>query len=142
MAFSEANNPEPVPFENRLEVLVWNEGVHEQLNQPESIGRDYPAGIHGALADALRDFFPNSKVSTAVLADPDHGLSDERLAETDVLLWWGHKAHGDVSDEAVERVYQHVLAGMGLLVLHSGHFSRIFTKLDRKSTRLNSSHWE
>ncbi|MEB7505521.1 ThuA domain-containing protein [Arthrobacter koreensis] len=118
-----------VQFEDKVRVLVWNEGVHEALNQPESMAADYPEGIHGALAGALGSFFPGSDVRTAVLSDPGHGLDEERLAATDVLLWWGHKAHGDVSDEVVERVHRHVLGGMGLLVLHSGHFSRIFTSL-------------
>ncbi|MCC3281989.1 ThuA domain-containing protein [Arthrobacter caoxuetaonis] len=119
----------PVQFENKLRVLVWNECVHEASNQPASMAENYPAGIHGAVADFLAGFFPGSEVSTAVLADPGHGLDEERLAATDVLLWWGHKAHDEVSNEVVERVHRHVLGGMGLIVLHSGHFSKIFTKL-------------
>ncbi len=51
------------------------------------------------------------------------------LAATDVLTWWGHMSHADVDDEIVERVHRHVLSGMGLIVLHSGHWSKIFTKL-------------
>ncbi|WP_090482379.1 ThuA domain-containing protein [Nakamurella panacisegetis] len=90
---------------------------------------DYPDGIHGAIADGLRELLPQAQVRTAVLADPEHGLTEEVLAGTDVLLWWGHVAHDQVSDEVVERVHRHVLGGMGLLVLHSGHFSKIFIKL-------------
>lgn len=116
-------------FEDKLRVLVWNEGVHEARNEPASIAEDYPDGIHGALAASLRGFFPGSEVTTAVLADPGHGLDEERLAGTDVLLWWGHIAHDEVSVDVVERVQRHVLAGMGLIVLHSGHFARIFTRL-------------
>lgn len=118
-----------VQFEDKLRVLVWNEGVHEARNQPASMADDYPAGIHGALADSLRSFFPGAGISTALLSDPVHGLDEDRLAATDVLLWWGHKAHDEVSDEVVDRVHRHVLGGMGLLVLHSGHFSKIFTRL-------------
>jgi trehalose utilization protein len=51
------------------------------------------------------------------------------LAATDVLLWWGHRAHDEVDEAIVERVARHVLGGMGLIVLHSGHFSRIFKRL-------------
>ena len=51
------------------------------------------------------------------------------LAETDVLTWWGHAAHGDVDDAIVERVQRHVLSGMGLIALHSAHFSKIFIRL-------------
>jgi len=113
-----------------MRVVVWNEGVHESLNEPAHIGRMYPQGIHGAIAAGLREAIPDAEVSTATLAsDEDHGLSEETLAGTDVLLWWGHKAHAEVSDAVVERVHRHVLGGMGLIVLHSGHFSKIFTKL-------------
>jgi len=68
-------------------------------------------------------------VSTATLQEAEHGLSESRLAETDVLTWWGHKAHGDVSDAVVDRVQRRVLEGMGLIVLHSGHYSKIFKRL-------------
>jgi len=113
-----------------LRILVWNEGVHESLNDPAHIGEIYPEGIHGAIADGLRELLPGAEVSTATLASaPDHGLTEEVLAATDVLLWWGHMAHGEVDDAVVERVHRHVLGGMGLLVLHSGHFSKIFIKL-------------
>ena len=70
-----------------------------------------------------------SRAGTATLEQPEHGLSHERLAHTDVLLWWGHAAHGEVADEIVERVQRRVWEGMGLIVLHSGHFSRIFRRL-------------
>lgn len=111
-----------------IRVLVWNEGVHEST-QP-AIAEIYPAGIHGAIAEGLTEVLGDEvSVRTATLADPEHGLSEEILAETDVLMWWGHIAHDQVDDEVVARVQRHVLSGMGLLVLHSGHFSKIFTRL-------------
>ncbi|MEW1809822.1 ThuA domain-containing protein [Pseudarthrobacter phenanthrenivorans] len=114
----------------KLKILVWNEGVHEANNRPPHIGEIYPDGIHGAIAAGLRSHCPDAEITTAVLAtDDEHGLAEEVLAETDVLLWWGHVAHAEVSDAVVERVNRHVLGGMGLIVLHSGHFSKIFTKL-------------
>lgn len=113
-----------------LRVLVWNEGIHETLNEPPHMARTYPEGIHGALAAGLREAYPTAQVTTATLAtDEDHGLSEETLAATDVLLWWGHKGHAQVSDRVVERVQQHVLGGLGLVVLHSGHFAKVFTRL-------------
>ena len=111
-----------------LRVTVWNEGVHE-TTQPE-IAAIYPDGIHGAIAAGLAELLGQEvAVRTATLADPEHGLSEQQLAETDVLLWWGHIAHEQVSDEVVERVREHVLGGMGLIVLHSGHFSKIFIRM-------------
>ncbi|ALE04442.1 glutamine amidotransferase (plasmid) [Arthrobacter sp. ERGS1:01] len=113
----------------KLNILVWNEGVHELRNEPATIGDMYPNGMHGAIAEALGAHHPDATISTATLADPEHGLSEETLANTDVLLWWGHIAHDDVADEVVERVQRHVLGGMGLVALHSAHFAKIFTKL-------------
>jgi trehalose utilization protein len=108
-----------------LRVTVWNEYRHEKRN--EHVAAIYPEGIHGTIAAALRkDGFA---VRTATLDEPEHGLTQEVLDATDVLTWWGHQAHAEVSDEIVDRVHKRVLDGMGLIVLHSGHFSKIFKKL-------------
>jgi trehalose utilization protein len=112
-----------------LNVTVWNEAVHESRGEPASMASFYPDGIHGAIAAGLRESLPSASVRTATLAEPEHGLTESVLDETDVLLWWGHIAHEEVSDEVVERVRLRVLAGMGLIVLHSGHFSKVFTRL-------------
>ena len=106
-------------------VTIWNEGRHEKTN--ETVKRLYPSGMHAVIADHLRA--QGFVVRTATLDEPEHGLTDEVLAQTDVLTWWGHLAHGEVRDEIVEKVHQRVLDGMGLIVLHSGHFSKIFKKL-------------
>ncbi|WP_068773914.1 ThuA domain-containing protein [Paenibacillus sp. FJAT-26967] len=108
-----------------INVTVWNENVHEK-NNPK-VAEVYPQGIHGALASGLAE--DSFEIRTATLDQPEHGLTQEVLDSTDVLIWWGHKAHGDVSDAIVDRVQKRVLEGMGLVVLHSGHFSKIFKKL-------------
>jgi len=111
-----------------MRITVWNEGVHEQVDP--QVAALYPTGIHGAIAEGLGELLPEAEIRPATLdTDADHGLSAEVLAQTDVLLWWGHVAHDRVSDEVVQRVHDRVLAGMGLIVLHSGHFSKIFIKL-------------
>ncbi|HVZ13344.1 MAG TPA: ThuA domain-containing protein [Bauldia sp.] len=109
-----------------IRVVVWGENVHERKNP--TVGKIYPKGMHGAIADALAADSEIS-VSTATLQEPEHGLPASRLKDVDVLTWWGHVAHGDVSDEVVNRVAERVWEGMGLIVLHSGHFSKIFKKL-------------
>ena len=111
-----------------LRVTVWNENVHEQSNQ---LVRDiYPGGIHGAIAEGLAESLgTEGLVRTATLDEPEHGLTNAILAETDVLMWWGHLAHDRVEDTIVDRVQQRVLAGMGLVVLHSAHLSKIFCRL-------------
>lgn len=109
-----------------IRTVVWGENVHEQLDP--NVRALYPDGMHAAIAAALNED-AGIEASTAVLQDAEHGLSEARLAETDVLLWWGHRAHGEVSDDIVERVQQRIWQGMGLIVLHSGHFSKIFKRL-------------
>jgi trehalose utilization protein len=109
-----------------VKVTVWNENIHEK-ESPE-IAAIYPKGIHGAIADALSGM-ENFDVRTATLDQPEHGLTDAVLNDTDVLIWWGHMAHQKVRDAVVDRVQQRVLAGMGLIVLHSGHYSKIFRRL-------------
>ena len=107
-------------------ILVWNEGIHEK--EDKVVQDIYPEGIHGAIAGFLKQH-DDFTVKTATLDMPEHGLTEETLAETDVLIWWGHKGHHLVDDAIVERVYNRVLCGMGLIVLHSAHFSKIFKKL-------------
>lgn len=107
-----------------LKVTVWNEYRHEKEN--EKVRSVYPNGIHAAIGEGIGEV---CEVSYATLDDPEHGLSEERLNETDVLIWWGHKAHHEVDDAIAERVKQRVLHGMGLIVLHSGHFSKVFKSL-------------
>src|SRR6478609_101278 len=109
-----------------IRVLVWNENQHEKTNA--LVKRLYPQGIHGAVGQAFAGA-TDIAVETATLDDPEHGLSEDRLAKTDVLIWWGHMAHGRVDDALVERVQRRVWEGMGLIVLHSGHFSKIFKRL-------------
>lgn len=107
-----------------MNVTVWNEHVAEREN-PEA-DRIYPGGMHATIAAALAGV---GTVRTATLAERDHGLPPEVLDSTDVLLWWGHAAHDEVADEIVTRVVERVLDGMGLIVLHSGHFSKPFKRL-------------
>jgi trehalose utilization protein len=85
--------------------------------------------MHETIASGLREMLPTAEISTATLQERDHGLTEQRLAATDVLTWWGHKSHADVDDRIVDRIQKRVLEGMGLIVLHSGHFSKIFKRL-------------
>ncbi len=109
-----------------IRAVVWGENVHEQTNQ--IVSDLYPTGIHGAIAQTL-NAAGGITASTATLQEPDHGLTVDRLAETDVLLWWGHAAHGDVSDEVSQRVVEAVWSGMGFIALHSTHFAKPFKQL-------------
>lgn len=110
----------------KIHVTVWNENFHEKTSK--EVAKIYPEGIHGAIASFLNQE-GDIEARTATLEMPEHGLTEEVLNRTDVLLWWGHCCHDKVDDAIVERVYQRVLQGMGLIVLHSGHASKIFRKI-------------
>ena len=111
-----------------IKVTVWSENIHERVNQ--RVAAVYPDGMHAAVAEGLRELVgADVTVRTATLDQTDHGLTEEVLADTDVLTWWGHVGHDQVPDELVDRIHARVLEGMGLIVLHSGHFSKIFVRL-------------
>lgn len=109
-----------------IRVTVWNEFRHEKSE--DAIKEIYPNGMH----QAIKEFLEKDEeivCRTATLDEPECGLTQEVVDNTDVLIWWGHMAHKDVPDEIVERVKVAVHSGMGLIVLHSGHHSKIFRAL-------------
>src|SRR5690349_8953697 len=117
-----------MPSPRRLRVTVWNEHVHDRLEP--TLQRIYPAGMHTPIVEGIeRELGDAVTVRVATLEEPEHGLTEKALAETDVLTWWGHAAHDQVDDEIVERVHRRVLDGMGMVILHSGHYSKIFKRL-------------
>lgn len=115
-----------------MKVLVWNENIHEK--EIPRVTELYPGGLHEYIASILKS--DDVEVSTATLDDEECGLTDDVLKETDVLIWWGHMAHNKVSDEIVERVHNYIMSGMGLIVLHSGHHSKIFKKINGTTCNL------
>ncbi|MDD5688284.1 MAG: ThuA domain-containing protein [Elusimicrobia bacterium] len=119
---------------NKINVVVWNEFRHEK--EDKKVSDIYPKGIHNAIADFLRkesDF----DIKTATLDEPEHGLPKNILDKTDVLIWWGHMAHDEVDDKVVDSIQKRILEGMGLIVLHSGHYSKIFKRLMGTTCKLN-----
>jgi trehalose utilization protein len=110
-----------------IRVTIWNEGIHEKTD--EAVRKIYPQGMGHPIAEYLRKQPGIASVRIVQLDDPDQGLSDDILASTDVMTWWGHKAHDKVTDENVTRVHKRVLEGMGLVPLHSAHYSKVFIRL-------------
>ena len=115
-----------------LSVTLWNE--HRVENKKPEASRIYPDGIGACIAEGLarHEIAP----TLTRLDAPDQGLPQPLLDATSVLLWWGHLAHEELSDETIARVQNRVLQGMGLVVLHSGHHSKIFRRLMGTSCNL------
>jgi trehalose utilization protein len=111
-----------------IRATVWGENIHE--HQLDEVRQVYPDGMHNSIASGIAQHLgADVKVRVATFDQPEHGLTPDVLADTDVLTWWGHVAHDRVDDAVVERIHEHVLAGMGLIVLHSAHVSKIFRRL-------------
>lgn len=109
-----------------IRVLVWNEYRHERHSA--AVADIYPRGIHNCIADFLGKE-EDISVRTATLDEENCGITKEILAETDVLIWWGHMAHGEVPDSVAFAVRDAVLSGMGFIALHSAHHSKPFRYL-------------
>ncbi|MGH2391155.1 MAG: ThuA domain-containing protein, partial [Chloroflexota bacterium] len=111
-----------------LRVTIWNENIHDREDpRTQAV---YPNGLHSAIDNAINSYLKDRVTTrTATLEQPEHGLTAEVLDATDVLTWWGHVGHEQVDDAVVDRVQQRVLSGMGLIVLHSGHLSKVFRRL-------------
>lgn len=122
-----------------IKVTVWNEFKHER--ELEEIKKVYPEGIHNCIAGFLGKC-EDIQVRTATFEMPEHGLPEEVLGDTDVLIIWSHALQDEFSDEVAERVQQHVLSGMGLIALHSAHFSKIMKRLLGTSMTLKWKHGE
>jgi trehalose utilization protein len=114
-------------MEKKTNVVVWGEFRHEKKNP--KVVEIYPDGMHEAIASSLRQHSVLDVTTAWLDQDSQHGLGGDVLDKTDVLVWWGHMAHGDVSDDVVAKVKKRVLEGMGLVVLHSGHYAKIFKAL-------------
>lgn len=107
-----------------MKVLIYNEYIHEKTDP--RVTEIYPGGIHNYLKSFIEE---DGVLVDTVTLDTIATITEEKLRETDVLIWWGHVGHKLVPDETVELIHKYVLMGMGLIVLHSGHHSKIFTKL-------------
>lgn len=113
-------------MKNQIRVTVWNEFRHEK--EMPNVKKIYPDGMHTIIANHLNKQ-EGIAAKCATLDEPEHGLTDDVLENTDVLTWWGHAAHAEVKDDVVDKVQKRVLEGMGLICLHSAHFSKIFRRL-------------
>ncbi len=119
---------QPSPAFRKTRVTVWHEHLHDKTN--ERVRTIYPDGMHTVIKSAIEETCGDLvEVRTALLEEPEHGLTDEVIENTDVLVWWAHAGHARVDDAIVEKLYHRVLDGMGLVVLHSAHYSKLFRRL-------------
>jgi trehalose utilization protein len=120
--------PSLLAASDKRKVVVWSEGT---ANVSEDSKDVYPKDINFVIAEGLKPLESHGwEIVMASLNDPDQGISDERLNSTDVLIWWGHKKHGELKDELVNKIDARVRDGkMGFIGTHSCHFAKPFKKL-------------
>lgn len=119
----------------KIKVTVWNEGRHEKSDK--AAHDMYPNGIHGTVKEFL-DKNDDLEVRAVTLDDPEQGLPDSLLYDTDVLMWWGHMSHHEVKDELVEKIKNRVYnEGMGFIGMHSAHMSKPFRAIVGTSGQLS-----
>ncbi|MCB1210576.1 MAG: hypothetical protein KDK97_14695, partial [Verrucomicrobiales bacterium] len=105
-----------------IHVLVWDE---RQPRQAEA----YENFLGNEISKQLTASAKGLELRSAALDDPEQGLTEENLKWANVLVWWGHARHKDVTDESVKRVMDRLLAGdLDLIALHSAHWARPFVE--------------
>jgi trehalose utilization protein len=106
-----------------LRILVWDE---RQPKQKEAYGDGF---LGGTIADFLGKQ-AGVTVKSVALDSPAQGLDPATLDATDVIVWWGHLRHGEVTVGHTEEIVTRVREGrLGLVPLHSAHWSRPFVRL-------------
>lgn len=112
-----------------MRVVVWDEKLHEK---EERVREVYPNGIAAEIAGGIKKELTSANDCEIVCLNSDieeFGFTEETLNETDVLVFWAHRSHDVFPDEIVERICNRVMKGMGLIVLHSAHLSKVFKRL-------------
>jgi len=102
-----------------IRVVVWDE---RQPAQKSAYGDFLGNTVAGYLAKK-----PGITVKSVGLDDAEQGLSDATLDQCDVLIWWGHQRHREVTAEHVKAVVDRLQAGkLSFIGLHSAHWSKPF----------------
>jgi len=123
-AVAAATTLSAAPRNRPINVLVWDEQQDRQVNSGA-----YKNYLGNAIAEFLAKV-PGVRVVSANINEPQQGLSQERLARAQVILWWGHVRHADVDDSKVESIVARVKQGKTVFVaLHSAHYSKPFKRL-------------
>ncbi|MCX8108667.1 MAG: ThuA domain-containing protein [Verrucomicrobiae bacterium] len=114
-------SPYLIAAQGKRIVVVWSEGT-----APKDL---YPNDINAAIAEGLKTL-NGWEIRVAHIDQPDQGLPDNLLNAADVLIWWGHKRHGEVKNELVDKIERRVKQeGMGFISVHSSHFAKPYRRL-------------
>ncbi len=111
-----------------IRVLVWDEQQTEQK-------RAYDNFLGNQIADHLKTR-PGLIVKSACIHDEEKGVSPAFLRGCDVLIWWGHVRHADITPEMAKPILDRIREGtLSLIALHSAHWSTPFVQAMFERTR-------
>jgi trehalose utilization protein len=117
-----------------IRVVIWDERQPAQKSV-------YPNFLGNHLAEYLRNSERGRgarlQVRSVGIDDPEQGLSSDVLDNCDVLVWWGHQRHGEISADTAKGIVRRITSGqLSLIALHSAHWSRPFIEaMNERSTR-------
>jgi len=103
-----------------IHVLVWDE---RQPRQSEA----YDNFLGNEIVAQLKASSDRLELRSVTLSDPYQGVSEANLNWADVIVWWGHVKHSDLTAENSQRILDRILSGeVDLIALHSAHWARPF----------------
>ncbi len=111
----------PLTAAEPIRVLMWDEQQPAQKTAyPEFLGNEIAAYLSKQ---------PDLKITSSKIDDPGQGISDEQLANHDVIIWWGHVRHREIPVESGQRIVKRIQSGqVSLIALHSAHWSVPFVE--------------
>ena len=128
--FFEFSNAESLKKSQKINVLVWDE---QQPKQKEA----YDNFLGNAIAEHLGKN-PALNVRSAKLDDPQQGISSKSLDWSDVIVWWGHVRHDEISSKKSKEIVKLIKKGeLSLIVLHSAHWSSPFIEAMNERTKMD-----
>jgi trehalose utilization protein len=120
-----------------VHVLVWDE---RQPRQAEA----YDNFLGNEIATRLSASTDDLEFRSVALDDAEQGLSAGNLEWADVVVWWGHARHSDVTEENAKLVVDYIRRGeFDLIALHSAHWARPFVEaMNWRSIEDGRKHFE
>ena len=118
----------PASGNEKIRVLIWDE---QQPKQKQA----YDHYIGATLAKHLEKSNKFEIISTHIDA-PQHGIDVATLDATDVIIWWGHVRHSEISISETKPIIDRIKDGkLSFIALHSAHWATPFMEAMNEKTR-------
>ena len=113
-----------------IRVLIWDERQPVQM-------KTYGKWIGEAIGENLSAGNKNIRITQTHLGAPDKGLSEKILDDHDVIIWWGHLRHHEISQTEAAPIIDRILNGrLSMIALHSAHWATPFMEAMNARTKI------